>query len=662
MDFFHYQEQARRRTALLVVLYGLSVMAITALVYAVMTLSVTSIEQEVPALVWKPDLFFWTFVGVLGVIGLGTLYKVIQLSRGGEVVAVMLGGRPIRAETSDPLERRLVNIVEEMALASGTPMPKVFVLDREPGINAFAAGLSTRDAVVAVTRGALERLNRDELQGVIAHEFSHIHNGDMRLNLRLMGILHGILLLSLLGYYTMRISGSMAGRGRGSGRGGKQGGMVVLVFFLIGLGLWIIGSMGVLFAHLIRSAVSRQREFLADAAAVQFTRNPAGLAQALKKIGAMGSKGAMQAERAQEASHLFFAGGLRAGLFNLFSTHPPLVHRIRRLDPTFTGRFDATLLAPSAPSAAEVPEEVPLVAGLTAGRVLREGRAARVRVKALGEQTGTFSSAALQTVTAFLERLPPSLRRALERPAEAPAVIWALLWAAAQERGEERYGEWIEEAAGPLIRPRAEALLQTITQIPRSGWYVVAAAAVPALREMAPETYHHFRDAVQNVIEADDRVTLFEYTMLRFLMRRLDGHFGLARPRSGGMLRLESVREECAVLLGTLARMDETQEERAAAAFSEGWQVLQLGDAALPPAGSCTLAAADQALDRLSQLRPAAKQKVLDACGRCAGYDGEVTVDEADFLCAVADALECPLPPLALTALMEADQAAAKAG
>jgi Zn-dependent protease with chaperone function len=658
MDFFHYQEQARRRTVLLVVLYGLSLMAITALVYAVMTLIVTSIEQEAPALIWKPDLFFWTFVGVLGVIGLGTLYKVVQLSRGGEVVAAMLGGRPIRAETSDPRERRLVNIVEEMALASGTPMPKVFVLDREPGINAFAAGLSTRDAVVAVTRGALEKLNRDELQGVIAHEFSHIHNGDMRLNLRLMGILHGILLLSLLGYYTMRITGDMAGRGRGSGRGGKQGGVVVLVFFLIGLALWIIGSMGVLFAHLIRSAVSRQREFLADAAAVQFTRNPAGLAQALKKIGAMGSKGAMQAERAQEASHLFFAGGLRAGLFNLFSTHPPLVQRIRRLDPTFTGRFDPALLTPSMAPAVEVPP----VAELAAVSALREGRAARVPVKPLGEQTGTFSSAALQTVTAFLKRLPPSLRRAFERPAEAPAVIWALLWAAAQERGEERYGEWIEEAAGPLIRPRAEALLPTITQIPRAGWYVVAAAAVPALREMAPEAYRHFRDAVQNAIEADDRVTLFEYTMLRFLMRRLDGHFGLARPRSGGMLRLESAREECAVLLGTLARMDETQEARAAAAFSEGWEVLQLGEAALPPAGSCTLAAADQALERLSQLRPAAKQKVLDACGRCAGYDGAVTVDEADFLCAVADALECPLPPLALTALMKADQAAAKAG
>ncbi len=672
MNFFEYQEQAQRRTVLLVFLYGLSVISIAVVLYLVLFFTLSKLDDRMAA-EGRPGLFLWTFVGVMVIVGLGTLYKVLQLSQGGSVVAKMLGGRAVTPATEDPLERRLVNVVEEMALASGTPMPKVYVLDQEPGINAFAAGLGKRDAVVAVTRGALELLNRDELQGVIAHEFSHIHNGDMRLNLRLMGVLHGILLLSLIGYYTMRVT-SIMGRGRGSGRrGGREGGAVVLAIFLLGLVLWILGMIGVFFANLIKSAVSRQREYLADASAVQFTRNPAGLANALKKIGALGKAGAMRADRAQEASHLFFAGGLRGGLFNLLSTHPPLINRIRRLDPTFTGIFD-----PSAPQLANALGEEgggdgggrkgqgggAGVASLS-GTAAKVQRAKKVSVRDFSQKSGEFSAAALQKISTFLQGLPKPLREALQRPGEAPAVIWALLCAAAEERGEKGYGERIGAEEGVLVKERVAGLVPFVMQTPRGAWMIVAAAAVPALREMAPEVYARFRQGVQAVMVSDERVTLFEYTMLRFLIRRLDGYFGLAVHREAANADLASFRQECAVLLGTIARLGaEGDEANAAVSFAAGWRGLGLGDEELPSAERCILEEADQALERLALLRPAAKQMLLKACELCVAKDGTVTVDEADFLYAVADALGCSVPPIALMTGSEEqeDQAAALRG
>jgi Zn-dependent protease with chaperone function len=269
------------------------------------------------------------------VIGGGTLFRTAQLRKGGAAVADLLGGRRVDPMTQDPAERVLLNVVEEMSIAAGLPVPAVFVMDREGGINAFAAGHTVNDAAVAVTRGMLESLSRDELQGVVAHEFSHILNGDMRLNVRIMGLLFGILILTVVGRGILR--GSMGGgriRVSGSRRGG--GGQVAI----IGVALVVLGYLGVLVGRLIQAAVSRQREFLADAAAVEFTRNPSGLAGALKRIGAASAGSRIQDHHAQEAGHLFFAPGLRAGLSGLTATHPPLAKRIQRIDPRWDGSFE----------------------------------------------------------------------------------------------------------------------------------------------------------------------------------------------------------------------------------------------------------------------------------------------------------------------------------
>ncbi len=337
--FFEHQDIARRRTGLLIFLFCAAVVAIVLAVYTVVALVNVNFGlmqpdvphgQTRPEPFWNPQLFSVVTLATMAIIALGSLYKISELSAGGEAVALMLGGRRIHPLTKDFAERQLLNVVEEMALASGVPVPPVYVLDQEDGINAFAAGHRPGDAVIGVSRGSLDYLDRDELQGVMAHEFSHILNGDMRLNLRLVGVLHGILILAVIGYYILR-------GGVHSGGSGKKGGAGAI--FLVAIGLIVIGGVGLLFGRLIKAAVSRQREFLADASAVQFTRYPAGIAGALKKIGGLSRGSRINDAHAGEVSHMFFGEAVSALGLDWLGTHPPLADRIRRIDPSFDGQI-----------------------------------------------------------------------------------------------------------------------------------------------------------------------------------------------------------------------------------------------------------------------------------------------------------------------------------
>ena len=290
MDFFASQDDARKKTGLLLFYFGLAVLSIIIAVYIAFAFFFAYQGSRASQFsfysIWDPELFV-TVAGVTILIVIcGSLYKISILKSGGAGVAEMLGGKLIPASTQDFLEKRLLNIVEEMAIASGVPVPPVYLLENEQGINAFAAGFTPDDAVIGVTRGSLETLNREELQGVIAHEFSHILNGDMWLDLKLVGFLHGILLIALIGRSILR--------GSSRSRNSKNSGG----FVLFGLVLLVLGYLGVLFGKLIKSGVSRQREYLADASAVQFTRNPHGLAGALKKIGGLAAGSFVEVSRA----------------------------------------------------------------------------------------------------------------------------------------------------------------------------------------------------------------------------------------------------------------------------------------------------------------------------------------------------------------------------
>ena len=336
MDFFERQDKARKKTKLLVFYFILAVAALIVAVYfaALLIFSGVQAQQhrnfgESPQFaLWNPQLFLGVAGGVLAVVLIGSGYKTVALAQGGSAVSEMMGARLVSPNTNDPDERKLLNVVEEMAIASGVPVPHVYVMDEEDGINAFAAGHKPGDATITVTRGCVKILSRDELQGVIGHEFSHILNGDMRLNLRLMGIIFGILCLAIIGRVLLQTA-RVGGRGRGQNP-----------LPLLGLLLLVIGYIGVFFGRLIQAAVSRQREFLADASSVQFTRNPGGITGALKKIGGLGETGSrLSHAHAEELSHMFFGNGVSEPFIGLLETHPPLAERIRVFDPNFDGKF-----------------------------------------------------------------------------------------------------------------------------------------------------------------------------------------------------------------------------------------------------------------------------------------------------------------------------------
>ena len=661
VNFFEYQEDARRRTSLLVAYYAVAVALIILALYVVVAAilqyglqSDTAGAQGLAAL-WNPVLFGWVALITGGLILAGTLYKMAALSSGGDTVAAMLGGRLVPTNTRDPAERRLLNVVEEMAIAAGTPIPRVYVLNDEEGINAFAAGLSPSNAVVAVTRGGIRRLTRDELQGVIAHEFSHILNGDMRLNLRLIGVLNGILLIALVGYGVFRGLTRGRVRMRSDKKGG--GGAVIVAILAIALAMIVIGYIGVFFARLIKSAVSRQREFLADASAVQFTRNPDGIAGALKKIGGLFQGSRVESPHAEEASHLFFADGLKSSFLSLMATHPPLVERIRRLDPSFEGKFDrrgsgqepsdeevvaaAMDEEPAAFRRAAAPETIPVPPPLPSVNV----EPARVV-----EQVGTLGRGHLTYAASLLSSLPAGLRESVRDPMSAQAVVFGLLLSKTPDI-RDRQMNLLSTNARPAMHRETLRILPLVKNVGAEARLPLAELALGTLGHMSAPQYRTFRDLAVQLAGADAEIDLFEYVLLRIMTRHLDPLFGLGKRRTVRYSGLAPLADECSTLLSAIAWFGQDTPEAAAAAFRKGADELGVSPGLALLAGSkASLESMDTALEKLADADPASKQKLVAACAACVGFDGKVTVEEAEALRAVADALECPIPPFIDTA------------
>ncbi|REJ86289.1 MAG: Zn-dependent protease with chaperone function [Acidobacteria bacterium] len=676
MDFFERQDHARRRTRALVFWFVLAVVAIVLAVYAVVTFVLAGfgyvperlLGTQARPLFWDARIFAVVVGSVVGLVTIGSLYKIAVLREGGEAVARMLGGRPIDANTRDSSERRLLNVVEEMAIASGVPVPPVFVLERETGINAFAAGSTPGDAVVGVTRGCMELLSRDELQGVVAHEFSHILNGDMRLNLRLIGVLHGILVLALTGWWLIRSLRFASGDRRAGG--------VLAGVAAIGLVLLVVGWIGVFFGRLIKSAVSRQREYLADASAVQFTRNPPGLAGALKKIGGLASgsgRGSrLQSRNAEQASHMFFGNALSRSWLRGLSTHPPLIERIRRLEPRFDGTFPAVeplpggpfpelrkrqeakpIVAAAAASSAAALAPPPVHAGTAressarvesaAERRAAERAALEERAQRLAERIGTLSQEHVDFATRALAALADELRSSVREPVEAEALIYALLLHPDQPVREMQL-QRLEQALGaraPATFRELAAARRRLEHVDASLRLVLVDLSLPALRSMSVEQYRALRSNVETLATGDGQLRLFEYTLQRILARHLAPHFDGPEPSRVAYYSLRGVGDELATLLSALA-WEGGREHRNA--FLAGCQTLgvQLEMVAEP---ECSLVDVDRALRRLAQLAPRLKRDLVRAIAVTSAYDRRIDVAEAELLRAVCDALDCPVPP-----------------
>ncbi len=581
---------------------------------------------------WNARLFAVVCIATVLFIGGASLYKISELASGGSAVALMLGGRPIEANTTSPDERKLLNVVEEMAIASGTPVPQVYLLPTESGINAFAAGHSTNDMVICATRGCLQHLTRDELQGVIGHEFSHILNGDMKLNLRLMGLVFGLICLQVFG----RILLDMRSRKN--------------PLFGFGVALLVIGSIGVFFGKLIKSAVSRQREFLADASSVQFTRNPAGLANALKKVGSCGSR--IDDPNAEDASHFFFANGLRDSFAGMFSTHPPLEQRIRALDPAWDGQFIhvARSVPPPVPTFASQPPTrfatPPKLGDLLGGRIAANPANvfSTVGAAAVLSQIGNPTARHLEYAANWRENLPTSLDLAAREPLSAVALIYALLLSRDDALRARQLAE-LQTRADPGICAQAASLFIAVTNLENRARLPLAAVTMTALRRLKPMQYEQFVRNVNYIIASDDRLELFEYALQKIVLRQLEPTF---KPPPRTVIQFYVIKPlipDATVVLSALAYAGQTVPAEIETAFRQGAAGLNVPGLTLASPENCSQPKVDLALNRLNQGTPQIKKIVLEACAETVAADGVIQESEAELLRAIADTLDCPIPP-----------------
>ena len=660
MDFFASQDAARRKTSLLVGYFASAVVLMIAAIYLVVVLvfSFAGGRQAEAADFWQPDLLLLTALIMTSIITLGSLYKTIELRAGGESIAAALGGQRIRSNTTDLAERTLLNVVEETALASGVPAPPVFVLSREAGINAFAAGFTPSDAVIGVSRGALDYLSRDELQGVIAHEFSHILNGDMRLNLRLIGILHGILLIAIVGYYAMRFGGHTGGSSRRDGKGGGGAAAVVI----LGVAALVIGYIGLFFARLIKAAVARQREYLADASSVQFTRNPDGISGALKKIGGLAAGSRIETPEAETASHMFFGNVAKFQFFNAFATHPPLVDRIQRIDPRFDGEFPKTVrprreAAPAAPPERKPPRRAGFNLGVPGGPWKA---AERIPLDPLLVMAGIGSPSTkhFQYAADLVAAMPQTLVDAIHDPCDSRAVVFAMLLDE-DEATRDQQRRLLQTREGASTELKTVGLAPLVKEQGAAARLPIIEMLQNVLGAMSPEQYANFRESVIELVKADEQVTLFEFFLQRVLLTALDRRFFATKAPAVRYFDWSALSQETADLISALAHLGQSDEDQARQAFQRA--ALSLAppqDLTLRPRGECTLTRIDEALTKLAEASPTIKKQLLSALIVCVAADGQVTVAEAELLRAVADSLGCPIPPIVAGPASELDRVA----
>lgn len=647
MDFFREQDIARRNTRFLVVLFIVAVCVLIALTNIVLAGAIfwqtnsqnngqnSSLAYWLSNIDWR--LFFTVSAAVAGVIGVVAFVNWLRFAQGGRAVAEALGARPAQPATTERLERRAQNIVQELSLAANMPVPPLYILDDERGINAFAAGITPANAVVAITHGAMTQLTRDELQGVIGHEFSHILNGDMRLSIRLAAMLRGITFIGDIG--TVLMHSAALSRPRYGSKKDSRAGLLV-----VGLGLYLVGLLGGIMAGVIKSAISKQKEFLADASSVQFTRNPDGIGNALKVIGGYTPGTLVHSARAEELSHLFF-GQVKHRLWSLFATHPPLDKRIRRVDPSWDGQFIKRRTDHSADVQAGLSDEI----GNTQARRVLAAAGIESALTAIeysnSPPASAHSNIPVDDNTATMQtqpKLAAAVLQAATDPLGAMSLILGLLWhrgdgyeqqiAALQEadiRGLEhlvaQYGDELSSLAPALRLPLIELCL-------------------PALKQMSVGQYQTFKKLLISFIKADAHIDLFEWSLYQLLRHYLDPEFARIKHSKPRFSSLKRVSGSLAIALGTLAQQG---DEDTNTAFERGAQVLGI-TIAFPSPTQLTVTRFSQSVTQLADCYPLLKVTILKAMATVAGHDGYISPREMTLIKAIAAVIDCPLPNKAL--------------
>lgn len=614
MDFFDHQDTARQRTGLLVFLFSLAVVTITGLV-SVLSIGIyygvtgEHFDQET-ALTYV----LLCFAGVLLVVTISSMVRLSALtSNGGRGVAESIGGKLVSSNTLDAKHRQLLNVVEEMAIASGIPVPPVYVMQEERGINAFAAGMSIDDAVIGVTQGALDSFTRDELQGVIAHEFSHILNGDMRLNTRLIGVLFGITCIAHFGHlvldnthHTSRVSRSSSDSDKG-----------FAVIMLIAIICLVLGWIGTLFGSMIKAAISRQREFLADASAVQFTRNDQGIAGALKKIGSHMAGSSLNTKASDEMSHMMFGQSKLSGFSGLFATHPPLEERIRRIEPGWDGSFSQSSHRPTTSF------ENDNVSGFTSGTSTQPEKPTTAELSEVGQQ--------------LLNQLPSELVDIAREPYSARFIAFALIF-----DGSELQREMIKSHIPNVSQ--AQLLPWLDYDLPLHLRFPLLELSIPALKSLSEGQKNRLCQVLRELSQTDDHYSLAEWCVINLLEKQLLESYGCTKQ----IQSLKQLKESVFWLLRELAWVSHSQPEDAQRAFSSALTYLGFNDAELQPANK-NWGLNRAALELLLQLKPKSRRLFVKACRLAIESDGKVTVAEGELYRVIACFLEVPEPPLTVS-------------
>ena len=664
MDFFESQELARKKTKWLIFLFGLSVFAIVAAIFAVAVFVISMASKaegnDVFAIATDWRLIASIVFGVLTVIGTGSATKMFALRSGGSAVASMMGGRRLVGNSKELTDRKVANVVEEMALAAGTPVPPVYILDNEEGINAFAAGYTVDDAVIGINRGTAEKLTREELQGVVAHEFSHILNGDMRMSLRMVAILNGILLISIIGGYMLRfVSYSGHSRSRSSSKDNEGGGKIVLL--IIAVALYAIGSIGLFFGRLIKSTISRQREYLADASAVQFTRIPDGISGALKMIGGMSEQSHMQSGGAEEISHMFF-GASQASLW--FSTHPPLLHRIQTIDSKFDGDYQKFMTVRE--------RRRKLLQSDNQKRDKKSEKEAKKK-KLMdflpgSEKFGMFEKMELPINPLILiagigipttedveysgfmvDEIDDELLHAIRETFSARCVVFASLLS----RESDVYAKQlnlIEQSEAKGTKEMTVTVKKLFDELPihlRLGVFEIIQGTLSA---MSPSQYPVFRKTVNDLIVADRQVDLFEFFLFHHLIVHLDRCFQSKPPSQNIYNNLEALKPEIGQMISILACVGQNSEQDQKTVFNAALESLfskgNFDNLFIPKWKHNELS---NALTKVSKATPLTKKKILSAAVLAISHDNVLTVQEVELFRAMSESLDCPVPPLVAT-------------
>ena len=626
MDFFESQDRARRNTGRLVVLFCLGVGGTIAAVAGVVALGFMEQPDTMPAAAGGAEIVTALLIGICG------LTKLSSISGPGASVAMSLGGAPLRADHTSESALRVRNVVEEMAIASGLPVPPVFIL-ADDSINAFAAGRTPVDAAIGLTRGCCEKLSRDELQGVVGHEFSHIFHGDMRLNARTVAAIFGMMVIGIIGWFALRHIAPNLLRGRSSK--GSAGAAAIAALF--GLALIIIGGIGTLFGRLIQAAVSRQREFLADASAVQYTRNPEGLIGALEKIRRSGSE--VSSGKANECAHFFFAAALNTA----FATHPPIAERIARLGGTARAAQQPTTAAGPAPSMAPnmtVSMAAPAQPEATRAIATQHSRATlRATAASVGDPI-----AALAAARSILDQIPLDIRRRAEDQVGAQAVVLAVaILSTPLATGDEQTMVGQIGADSPDIAAALPPAIASLRGVQIRVRLALLDLCSPTLRTLAPQSLGRFRTLLNTIIGGDGRVAIGEWTVRMYAKSHLP--LNQMVPPGPERARLKDFPNETALVLATLAGLDHP-EDVARHAFDDVVQGLKLAPVRFADKHQQTYSALESAIAALRKLRPDAKRDFLDGCIACAAADGFCSDAEAQVLRAVSDGIGVPFPPL----------------